>query len=84
MQKVAFVTGAGGYLGGDIARRFAKNGMKVALCDINEESMKQTLANITEAGGIAKIYVADMRSSKEVDAAVNARACRRRQRARPR
>ena len=28
MEKVAFVTGAGGYLGGDIARRFAKNGMK--------------------------------------------------------
>ena len=74
MQKVAFVTGAGGYLGGDIARRFARNGMKVALCDINEESMKQTLADITEAGGIAKIYVADMRSSKEVDAAVNSAA----------
>ncbi len=74
MQKVAFVTGAGGYLGGDIARRFAKNGMKVALCDINEESMKKTLADITEAGGIAKIYVADMRASKQVDAAVNAAA----------
>ena len=64
MEKVAFVTGAGGYLGGDIARRFARNGMKVALCDINEESMKQALADITEAGGVAKIYVADMRSSK--------------------
>ena len=48
MENVAFVTGAGGYLGGDIARRFAKNGMKVALCDINEESMKETLADITE------------------------------------
>ena len=74
MQKVAFVTGAGGYLGGDIARRFAQNGMKVALCDINEESMKQTLSDITAAGGEARIYVADMRSSREVDAAVNSAA----------
>lgn len=72
MEKVAFVTGAGGYLGGDIAKRFAKNGMKVALCDINEESMASVVAEITEAGGIAKAYVADMCSSKSVDAAVNA------------
>ncbi len=74
MQKVAFITGAGGYLGGDIALRFAKNNIKVALCDINEDSMKKNLDAITKAKGTAKIYVADMRSSESVDRAVNAAA----------
>lgn len=74
MEKVAFITGAGGYLGGDIARRFAKNGMKVAVCDINLETAGKTVADITAAGGIAKAYAANMRESASVDAAVNA-AC---------
>lgn len=74
MKKVAFVTGAGGYLGGDIAKRFASNGMKVALCDINEQAMESVLTQITQAGGEARIYAADMRSSSSVDAAVNAAA----------
>ena len=74
MEKVAFVTGAGGYLGGDIARRFAKNGMKVALCDINKEALDRAVAEITAEGGIARAYVANMCSSKEVDDAVNAAA----------
>ncbi len=74
MEKVAFITGAGGYLGGDIAKRFAQNGMKVALCDINEKAMEPVLAEITAAGGCAKIYVADMRSSASVDSAITSAA----------
>ena len=74
MKKVAFVTGAGGYLGGDIARRYARNGMKVALCDINEEALRQVYEDITSAGGEAGMYPADLSSSESVDAAVNAAA----------
>lgn len=74
MEKVAFVTGAGGYLGGDIARRFAQNGIKVALCDVNKEAMDKAVEEITAEGGVARAYVADMRSSKEVDEAINTAA----------
>ena len=72
MEKVAFITGAGGYIGGDIAKRFAKNGMKVALCDINENAMEKVATEIASEGGIAYKYVADMRSSESVDTAINA------------
>ena len=72
MEMVAFITGAGGYLGGDIARRFGKNGMKVAVCDINVETAQKTVDDIVAAGGIAKAYAANMCDSKSVDAAINA------------
>ena len=70
MEKVALITGAGGYLGGDIARRFVKNGMKVALCDINEQAMEQVVADVRSAGGVAVAYPVDMRSSASVDRVV--------------
>ena len=70
MEKVVFITGAGGYLGGDIARRFAAQGMKVAACDINEGSMEKLVADITAAGGTVKTYPLNIRNSAEVDAAV--------------
>lgn len=39
MKKVAFITGAGGYLGSETARTLARNGIAIAVCDINEESI---------------------------------------------
>ena len=44
-DKVAVITGAGGGLGIGIARRFAREGAKLALCDINEAAV-QALARI--------------------------------------
>ncbi len=58
MNKVAFVTGAGGYIGNEIARIFARNGIAVAVCDISETALETTLKQIKEEGGIAKPYVA--------------------------
>ena len=57
MNKVAFITGAGGYIGGETALTLAKAGISVAVCDINEESVKNTVEKITEIGGVAKGYV---------------------------
>ena len=53
MNKVAFITGAGGYIGGETALTLAKSGINVAVCDINEETVKNTVDRIVEIGGTA-------------------------------
>ena len=44
--KAAFVTGAGGYIGGTIAKMLAKEGACVAVCDLNEETAMRTVREI--------------------------------------
>ena len=53
MNKVAFITGAGGYIGGETAVTLAKQGVKIAVCDIIPESIKETVKRIEEIGGTA-------------------------------
>jgi len=71
MNKVAFITGAGGYIGGETALTLAKSGISVAICDINEEAVKNTVDRITETGGTAKGYVFDITDSKDVNRVVD-------------
>lgn len=70
MKKVAFITGAGGYIGGETALTLAKTGISVAVCDINEETVKRTVDKITQLGGVAKGYVFDVTDSGDVDRVV--------------
>lgn len=70
MKKVAFITGAGGYLGSETARTLAKNDIAIAVCDINEETLSATVKSITEAGGEAFGRVLDVTDPADVDAAV--------------
>ena len=70
MNKTAFITGAGGYIGSETAVTLAKQGIKVAVCDINEETVTNTVKRIEEIGGIAKGYVFDVTDSKDVDRVV--------------
>ena len=70
MKKVAFITGAGGYIGGETALALAKNGIAIAVCDINEESVKKTVESIEALGGDAFGRVLDVTDSKDVDAAI--------------
>ena len=51
MNKVAFITGAGGYIGGETAVTLAKQGIKIAVCDIIPETVERTVKRIEEAGG---------------------------------
>lgn len=67
MNKVAFITGAGGYIGGETAVTLAKQGIKVAVCDINSESVEKTVKRIEATGGTAKGYIIDVTDSKSVD-----------------
>ena len=71
MSKVAFITGAGGYIGGETALTLAKQGIKVAVCDINPEAIEKTIKRIEEVGGEAKGYVFDITDSKDVDRVVD-------------
>lgn len=70
VNKVAFITGAGGCLGSQVALTFAAEGTSVAVCDINAETVKRTVDMVTEAGGTAKGYVADVTESASIDAAI--------------
>ena len=71
MRKVAFITGAGGYIGSECALTLAKAGIKVAVCDIREEAVAKTVEKIESLGGQAKGYVADVTESASIDQAIN-------------
>ena len=74
MKKVAFITGAGGYIGGEVAMTLSRDGAKIAVCDINEEAVNATVARIIGAGGVAKGYVADVTESSSIDRAIKSAA----------
>ncbi len=71
MNKVAFITGGGGYIGGETAVTLAKQGISIAVCDINEETIANTVKRVEEIGGIAKGYVADVTDSKNIEEVMN-------------
>ena len=52
MNKVAFITGAGGYIGSETARTLAKSGIAIAVCDINEEAVNKTLESINFSSAV--------------------------------
>ena len=58
-DKVAIVTGAGQGLGESVALRFAAEGARVAVVDVNPRTAASTVENIREAGGEAISIVAD-------------------------
>ncbi|MGN0813422.1 MAG: SDR family oxidoreductase [Candidatus Coproplasma sp.] len=67
-NKVAVVTGAGGVICSMLAKALAKASAKVALLDLNEEAAKKYAKEITDEGGIAygyKANVLDKESLKE-------------------
>ena len=70
MKKVAIITGAGGYIGSETALTLAKQGINIAVCDINTETINKTVKRITDIGGNARGYVMDVTDSQNVDAVV--------------
>ena len=59
-NKIAIVTGAGGGIGGAIAVRFAREGAKIAVADIDGETGKSRAAEIAQQGGQAFSIVTDV------------------------
>jgi len=70
--KVVVVTGGGGGIGGATSRRFAAEGAKVAVFDLNLDAAKKVAADIAAAGGVAEAFACDIAKRADVDAAVAA------------
>lgn len=66
--KVALVTGAGGGLGGAIARALAAEGVQVVAADINEESAARTAKDILQKGGRAMALPLDLQALDKMPA----------------
>jgi 3-oxoacyl-[acyl-carrier protein] reductase len=61
------VTGAGSGFGEAIARRFAAEGARVCICDINGGALDRVAAEIESAGGRVRSVVADVSREAEVE-----------------
>ncbi len=70
MNKTAFITGAGGYIGTQTAITLAKEGLNIAVCDISEKLVQATVDKVNSIGKVAKGYVADVTDSKAIEDAV--------------
>jgi 3-oxoacyl-[acyl-carrier protein] reductase len=68
--KVAIVTGAGSGFGEAIAMRFAAEGARVIVAEINEESGHRVSAAIESAGGTARFVRTDVSRAADVEAMV--------------
>jgi len=60
MDKVSIITGAGSGIGHATAVKFAQEGAKVAVCDINEQSAKDVAREICDSGGEALAFGIDV------------------------
>lgn len=67
-DRVAVVTGAASGLGQAMAERFAAEGMKVVLADVEEQALKRAAAAIEGKGGTALPVLTDVSSAEAVEA----------------
>ncbi|MPY67146.1 SDR family oxidoreductase [Deinococcus sp. SDU3-2] len=70
--KVAFITGAASGIGAGTARRFAQEGARVVLADVQDREGQQVLDEITGAGGQALYVHCDVSDADSVREAVEA------------
>ena len=70
--QVVVVTGGGGGIGGATCKRFAQEGAKVAVFDMNLAAAQKVADEIKAAGGTAAAYACNITDRAAVDAAVAA------------
>lgn len=71
-DRTAAITGGGGGIGGATCRRFANEGAKVAVLDLNLDAAEKVASEIRAAGGTAEAFHCDIADRASVDAAVAA------------
>jgi NAD(P)-dependent dehydrogenase (short-subunit alcohol dehydrogenase family) len=67
--KIAVITGAGGVLGGSIAKSFVKAGARVVAIDIRQENLDARIKELKEAGGEAIGLVANVLDRESLEKA---------------
>ena len=72
MHNRMMVTGAGSGLGREIALRWAREGWQLALSDVNEAGLAETLALVREAGGDGFTQRCDVRDYSQLIALAQA------------
>lgn len=75
-NRTVIVTGGGGGIGGATCRRFAGEGARVAVLDVNHEAAQKVAAAIRDSGGTAEAFACDITQRPSVDAAVAATVSR--------
>lgn len=71
-DKVAIITGSARGIGKATAQLFAREGAKVVITDINEDAVKETVAEIKAAGADALGFKVDVSKREQVDEMVAA------------
>ena len=74
--KLAIVTGSASGIGRQIALRFAREGAKVAVADLDLGRAQEVVSEITLGGGIATAVAMDVADEAQVDAGVDEVAAR--------
>jgi 3-oxoacyl-[acyl-carrier protein] reductase len=71
-NKVAMITGAGNGIGRATAARFASEGAKLVIVDLDETGLEETRAQISANGGDVTVVVASVSDRASVQKAVDA------------
>lgn len=69
-NKVCIITGAGGGMGKEAAKRFAKEGGKIAVFERDSQAGKNTVDEILQDGGQASFFQVDIANENDVKQAV--------------
>ncbi len=72
MQNRIMITGAGSGLGREIALRWAREGWRLALADVNEDALSETLEWVRAAGGDGFTQRCDVRDYSQLTALAQA------------
>ncbi|MFV3315323.1 SDR family oxidoreductase [Pseudomonas parafulva] len=72
MQNRIMITGAGSGLGREIALRWAREGWRLALADVNDAGLRETLEQVRAAGGDGFVQRCDVRDYSQLTALAQA------------